>query len=412
MRFPFHIAKRYIISKKSHHSINIISGISVLGVTIATAALVCILSVFNGFEGMVADLFTTFDPQLKVVPVQGKYFNSQDPRIVEARKLDDIGLTVDVIEDKALVASKNGQMMVTLKGVDDSFENVAGFQDILVGDGVFDLHAVDVNYGVFGVNVLSALGLNIDFEEPVKVYTPKKGEKINLSNPMADFQQDNLYSPHVAFMVMQSKYDGHYVITSLDFARRMLDKEGRQTSLEVYLRDGTDMSDMKKKLSATLGDGFKVLDRYEQQADTFKIMEVEKLISYVFLTFILLIASFNIIGSLSMLIIDKRDDIKTLHNLGATNRDITRIFMIEGWLISLSGALTGIALGVGLCLLQQQYGLLKFGNSAGSYIVEDYPVRLMAGDVALIFVTVLIICALSVWYPIRYFSKKQIKKNI
>ena len=169
---------------------------------------------------------------------------------------------------------------------------------------------------------------------------------------------------------------------------------------------------MKKKLSATLGDGFKVLDRYEQQADTFKIMEVEKLISYVFLTFILLIASFNIIGSLSMLIIDKRDDIKTLHNLGATNRDITRIFMIEGWLISLSGALTGIALGVGLCLLQQQYGLLKFGNSAGSYIVEDYPVRLMAGDVALIFVTVLIICALSVWYPIRYFSKKQIKKNI
>lgn len=412
MTFPFHIAKRYIFSKKSHHSINIISGISVLGVTIATAALVCILSVFNGFEGMVADLFTTFDPQLKVVPAQGKYFDSQDPRVVAVRKLDRVGLTVDVIEDKALVASKNGQMMVTLKGVDDSFENVAGFQDILVGDGVFDLHAVDVNYGVFGVNVLSALGLNIDYEEPVKVYTPKKGEKINLSNPMGDFRQDNLYSPHVAFMVMQSKYDAHYVITALDFARRMFDKEGKQTSLEVYLHDGTDVEDMKKELAATLGDGFKVLDRYEQQADTFKIMEVEKLISYVFLTFILLIASFNIIGSLSMLIIDKRDDIKTLHNLGATNRDITRIFMIEGWLISLSGALTGIALGVGLCLLQQQYGLLKFGNSAGSYIVEDYPVRLMAGDVALIFVTVLIICALSVWYPIRYFSKKQIKKNI
>ena len=409
MSFPFHIARRYIISKKSHHSINIISGISVLGVVIATAALVCILSVFNGFEGMVASLFTTFDPPLKVVTAEGKYFDSNDARIEQVRHLSDVRLPVDVVEDKALVTSKNAQLMVTVKGVDDRFLENEEFNDILVGNGVLDLHAVDVQYGVFGVNVLTALGLNIDFEEPIQVYAPKKGEKINIANPMNDFRQAELFTPHVAFMVMQSKYDSNYVITSLDFAQGLFDKTGKQTALELYLNDDADAKGVKKKVEQTLGAGFDVLDRYEQQSDTFKIMEIEKLISYVFLTFILLIASFNIIGSLSMLIIDKREDIRTLHNLGATNRDISRIFLLEGWLISLIGALLGIALGVGLCLLQQQYGILKFGASAGSYIVDAYPVQVKLMDVVLVFITVSVIGLLSVLYPVHHFSKKQLK---
>jgi len=257
--------------------------------------------------------------------------------------------------------------------------------------------------------VLTALGLNIDFEEPIQVYAPKKGEKINIANPMNDFRQAELFSPHVAFMVMQSKYDSNYVITSLDFAQGLFDKTGKQTALELYLNDDADAKDVKKKVEQTLGAGFNVLDRYEQQSDTFKIMEIEKLISYVFLTFILLIASFNIIGSLSMLIIDKREDIRTLHNLGATNRDISRIFLLEGWLISLIGALLGIALGVGLCLLQQQYGILKFGASAGSYIVDAYPVQVKLTDVVLVFITVSVIGLLSVLYPVHHFSKKQLK---
>ena len=409
MSFPFHIARRYIISKKSHHSINIISGISVLGVVIATAALVCILSVFTGFEGMVASLFTTFDPPLKVVTAEGKYFDSNDARIEQVRHLSDVRLPVDVVEDKALVTSKNAQLMVTVKGVDDHFLENEEFNDILVGNGVLDLHAVDVQYGIFGVNVLTALGLNIDFEEPIQVYAPKKGEKINIANPMNDFRQAELFTPHVAFMVMQSKYDSNYVITSLDFAQGLFDKTGKQTALELYLNDDADVKDVKKKVEQTLGAGFDVLDRYEQQSDTFKIMEIEKLISYVFLTFILLIACFNIIGSLSMLIIDKREDIRTLHNLGATNRDISRIFLLEGWLISLIGALLGIALGVGLCLLQQQYGILKFGASAGSYIVDAYPVQVKLTDVVLVFITVSVIGLLSVLYPVHHFSKKQLK---
>lgn len=409
MSFPFHIARRYIISKKSHHSINIISGISVLGVVIATAALVCILSVFNGFEGMVASLFTAFDPPLKVVAAEGKYFDSADSQIEQVRRLADVRLPVDVVEDKALVTSKNAQLMVTVKGVDDHFLENEAFNDILVGDGVLDLHAVDVQYGVFGVNVLTSLGLNIDFDEPIQVYAPKKGEKINIANPMNDFRQAELFTPHVAFMVMQSKYDSNYVIASLDFARDLFDKAGKQTALELYLNDDDNVKDVKKRVEQMLGPGYHVLDRYEQQSDTFKIMEIEKLISYVFLTFILLIASFNIIGSLSMLIIDKREDIRTLHNLGATNRDISHIFLLEGWLISLIGALLGIALGVGLCLLQQEYGLLKFGASAGSYIVDAYPVQVKLTDVILVFITVSVIGLLSVLYPVHHFSKKQLK---
>ncbi len=409
MSFPFHIAKRYVISKKSHHSINIISGISVLGVMIATAAMVCILSVFNGFEGMVASLFTAFDPQLKVVPAEGKYFSQDNAQIERVRKLPGVAVPVNVIEDKALATSKNAQLMVTVKGVDDRFLEIEDFQDILVGNGVLDLHAVDIQYGVFGVNVLTSLGLNIDFEEPIQIYAPKKGEKINIQNPMNDFRQDELFTPHVAFMVMQSKYDSHYVITSLDFARRLFDKDRQQTALELYLKPDADVDDVKKEVKAELGTSFNVFDRYEQQSDTFKIMEIEKLISYVFLTFILLIASFNIIGALSMLVIDKREDIRTLHNLGATNQEISRIFLMEGWLISLIGALLGIALGVGLCLLQQQYGLLKFGASAGSYIVDAYPVQVKAVDVLLVFVTVCVIGFLSVLYPVHHFSKKQLK---
>lgn len=410
MSFPFHIAKRYIFSKKSHHSINIISSISVLGVTIATTAMVCILSVFNGFESMVAGLFTSFDPQLKVVPTSGKYFKTDTPVLSVIGNHHDVDMVTEVVEDKALAASEGRQMMVTVKGVDDSFERQSDIDKILVGEGVFDLHAVDLQYGVFGVNVLTSLGLNIDFDTPVKIYAPKKGEKINLSNPMNDFRQDELYSPHVAFMVMQAKYDSHYVISSLSFARRIFDKQGMATSLEVKLKEGADVDDVKKDLKSSLGAQFDVLDRYEQQADTFKIMKVEKFVSYAFLTFILLIASFNVISSLSMLIIDKRDDIRTLHNLGASNKDISWIFMIEGWMISISGVLIGIVLGVALCLIQQEFGVLKFGSSAGSYIVDTYPVRLLVSDIVLVFFTVVVIGLLSVWFPVRHFSKQQIKR--
>lgn len=405
--FPFHIARRYIFSKKSHHSINIISGISVLGVTIATAAMVCILSVFNGFEDMVAGLFTTFDPDLKVMPANGKYMESADPMLKRIKENPDVVEAVESIEDKALVVSDTRQYMVTVKGVDESFFDMVDFKSILMGDGELNLHSGDDYYGIFGVNVLSALGLNIDFPDTLSVYAPKKGERINLTNPLNDFNSASLLSPRLAFMVLQAKYDNQYVVTSIDFARNLFEKDSLLTCLELCLKPGSDAKSVKKSILSSTGGKFKVLDRYEQQADIFKIMEVEKLVSYLFLTFILLIACFNIVGSLSMLIIDKRDDIKTLHNLGANNRDISRIFLLEGWLISIVGAIVGILTGVGLCLIQQHFGVLKFGSTAGSYIIDTYPVSIKLLDVILVFVTVVVIGFLAVWYPVKHFSKKQ-----
>lgn len=409
--FPFYIAKRYIFSKKSHHSINIISGISVMGVMIATAAMVCILSVFNGFEDMVAGLFTAFDPELKVMPADGKYVDSSDPLLQKIKENPEVKEYVEVVEDKAMVIANHRQQVVTIKGVDDSFFRMVDFNSIKLGDGELRLHTMDLQYGIFGVNVLSSLGLTIDFPEPVDVYAPKKGEKINLTNPLNDFNQDELYSPKAAFMVMQAKYDSQYVVTSLAFARHLFDKEGLVTMVELSINDADKIDDVKADLKKLLGEHYKVLDRYEQQADTFKIMEVEKLLSYIFLTFILLIACFNIIGSLSMLIIDKREDIKTLYNLGASNRDISRVFLLEGWLISISGAVLGIIIGVVLCLIQQHYGFLKFGSSAGQFIVDAYPVSVKVLDLVVVFFTVVVIGFLAVWYPVKHFSKKQLKSS-
>jgi lipoprotein-releasing system permease protein len=379
----------------------------VLGVTIATAAMVCILSVFNGFENMVADLFTAFDPELKVLPAQGKYVDTNEPLLQKIKTYEGLDKYVEVVEDKALVVTSNRQHMVTVKGVDDSFFDMVDFRGITMGDGQLVLHSDSTEYGIFGVSILSSLGLQIDFPDTLSIYAPKKGKQINIANPPADFRSGELCSPHLAFMALQAKYDNEYVLTSINFARRLFDKAGKVTGVELSLKDGTDIKDAKKWIRGEVGDKYRVLDRYEQQADIFKIMEVEKLVSYLFLTFILLIACFNIVSSISMLIIDKRKDIKTLHNLGANNRDISRIFLLEGWLVSIIGAIVGILIGVGLCLLQQHFGFLKFGSSAGSYIIDVYPVSMKLSDIIIVFFTVVLIGYLAVWYPVKYLSKKQ-----
>ena len=409
MAFPFYIAKRYLVSKKSHTAINIISGISVCGVAIAAAAMVCILSVFNGFEDMVARLFTAFDPQLKVVPVEGKYMAADEPELEELKKNPKIAIYSETVEDNALLTVNNRQMMATIKGVDDNFLRLIDEDAIRYGDGVFQLCADVIDYGVLGVNLLAALGLNTDFP-PIQVYAPRKGERIDLNNPAGSFNHEELYSPRAAFAVRQAKYDNSYAVTNIGFARRLFERQGYVTGVELALQEGTNIEKAKKEFQKQLGDHYKVLDRYEQQEDSFRIMKVEKLISYIFLTFILLIACFNIIGSLSMLIIDKRQDSITLRNLGASDRQIADIFMLEGRLISVVGAVVGILLGLALCLIQQHFGLIKFGRSAGNYIIDVYPVSVHATDILLIFVTVIVVGFVSVWYPVKYFSRKYTKE--
>ncbi|MDE5571378.1 MAG: FtsX-like permease family protein, partial [Prevotella sp.] len=274
------------------------------------------------------------------------------------------------------------------------------------GNGDFELHAADMNYGIPGLGVAYQLGLGYTYEHPLKIFAPRRQGQLNMANPTEGFVVDELYSPGVVFCMKQGKYDKNYILTSIDFMRQLFDLQGRLSSLELRLKPGSDFDAVKQQMQQIAGDRFHVHDRYEQQDDTFRIMKVEKLIAYVFLTFILIIACFNIVGSLSMLIIDKKDDVVILRNLGATDRQITRIFLFEGRMISAIGAVVGILLGLLLCWLQQQYGLVRLGSSEGSFVVDAYPVSVHPWDIVLVFVTVLAVGFLSVWYPVRYFSKR------
>lgn len=358
---------------------------------------------------MVAGLFTSFDPQLKVVPVKGKFMKADTKELQALRTDPDVAILSETLEDHALLMINNRQVMATIKGVEDSFEELTNINRILIGDGVFELHADVIDYGILGSNLLLQLGLSTDFSDPIQVYAPHKGERIDLNDPRQSLNQEELFSPGVGFMVKQNKYDSQYVITNLSFARRLFERPNQVSAIEMHLRAGADLQRVKVRLQTLLGSRYQVLDRYEQQEDTFKIMQIEKLISYIFLTFILLIACFNIVGSLSMLIIDKKQDATTLHNLGATQHQIRSIFMMEGRMICLIGALIGITLGLLLCWLQQTFGLIRFGNSEGSYIIDAYPVSVHPTDILLILLTVIAVGFLSVWYPVRYLTKKKLK---
>ena len=409
MNFPFYIARRYLFSKKSHNAINVISAISVCGVALATLALVCTLSVFNGFQDLVTTFFTAFDSQLKITAVRGKVFDGQDKRVLQLKKMPDVEVYSESLEDNEMVQYQGRQAMAVVKGVEDNFDQLTPIDSILFGRGDLLLHDEVVDYAIPGIQLLSTLGSGIRFLDPLEIYAPRRGAKVNMANPSTAFVTGNLFSSGLVFAVNQEKYDASYILTSIDFARRLFQYTTEVSAINLKLKAGADTDAVKKHIQDLLGDDFLVQDRYEQQADTYRIMEIEKLISYLFLTFILMIACFNVIGSLSMLIIDKRDDVVTLRNLGASDRQIVRIFLFEGRRISFFGAFAGVVLGLLLCWLQQEYGLIALGSS-GSFVVDAYPVSVHASDVLLIFITVLLIGFLSVWYPVRFLSKRLLNK--
>ena len=405
-RLELFIARRYLFAKKSHHAINVISGISVLGVAVATMAMVVTLSVFNGFQDLVADLFTAFDPELLVTPKDGQTIDAKDKDLLWLKKSDVVEVYTPVLEGQALVVEGGKQQVVTIKGVTDNVTKQGHIEDILYGEGHFCLHADILEYGILGIQLAQQLGLPANFENPLQVYAPKPGERVNIGNPLSSFNHDELQSPGVVFMVRQAKYDANYILTSLQFAQKLFDREGKVSSVELKLKEGLKTDKVKEQLKAQLGERFKVEDRYEQQNDVFRVMRIEKLISYLFLSFILLVACFNIIGSLSMLMIDKRQDIQTLRSLGATDSQICTIFRLEGHIISLAGALLGLVLGGVLCWIQQEYGIVRMGDSEGSFIIDTYPVSVYWTDILLVLVTVLAVGWLAIWYPVRYLSKK------
>ena len=405
MNFSFYIARRYLFSKKSHNAVNIISCISVCGVALATMAMVCTLSVFNGFQDLVSTFFTAFDPELKVMPAVGKVFDGQDPRVLSIRQMPEIEVCSESLEDNAMVQYQGRQVMAVIRGVEDNFDSLTPIDSILFGRGELILHDEVANYAIPGIQLLSELGTGIRFLDPLEVYAPKRGAKVNIANPSTAFTTGNLFSSGLTFVVGQEKYDNAYILTSLDFARQLFRYTTEISALNLKLKAGEDVETVKRMLEKRLGKEFVVQDRYEQQEDTFRIMKIEKLVSYLFLIFILLIACFNIVGPLSMLIIDKRNDVMSLRNMGANDRQITRIFLLEGYMISCFGAVSGVVLGILLCFLQQQFGLISLGSS-GSFVVEAYPVSVHAGDVILILLTVLAIGFASIWYPTRFLSKR------
>ena len=402
MNFPFFIARRYVFSKKSTNAINVISAISVVGVAVGTMALVIVLSVFNGFHDLVASFFTNFDPQIELVPTQGKTAPADDPLLDQVRQMPQVSVHTDVLEDQGLAVYGDRQQMVTVMGVDDNFTQLTNISDILYGDGEFTLQAANLFYAIPGIRLAQDMGLGARFDGYLKLYAPvRRGQITDLEDPSDGFVVDSLISPGVVFAVNQAKYDRDHVICSIGFARRLFDQDGMLSSLQIRLKPGSDLAAVKKQMREIVGSKYRVLDRFEQQSDTFNIMQIEKVLAYVFLTFILMVACFNIISSLSMLIIDKKADAATLRNLGATDRQIRSIFLFEGRIISAIGAVVGILLGLLLCWLQQEFGLVHMGDSAGSFVVNAYPVSVHYDDVAIVFVTVLLIGWAAAWIPTR-----------
>lgn len=404
IRLPLFMASRYLFSRKRVGAINIISGISVAGVAFSTAALLCTLSVFNGFRDLIGSLYTTFDPPIEVVPSQGKFATADDPVLQQMQQINGVKAVSFCLEDHALILFRGKPTVIILKGVDDHYDQVTGIRSILYGTGQYALHRGTLNYGIPGIGLAQIMG-GIDYGT-LQICAPRKGERINLANPGQSFNADDLTSPQVCFNVNQRKYDENYLITSLRFAQGLFEQPGCVTSMEVNVEPGADVQRIKSQMQQLAGTRFKVLDQFEQQQEVFSVMSIEKTIAYLFLTFILLVACFNIIGSVSMLIIDKRNDILTLRHLGASERSIFRVFLYESRFIALLGAVIGISIGLVLCWLQQSFGFIRMGGENSNFIIEAYPVSIHLTDVALVLATVIVVGFASVWLPIKYQVKK------
>ena len=376
------IALRYLFSKKSHNAINLISAIAVGGIVVATAAMVCTLSVFNGFRDLIGSLYTTFDPQIVVVPSTGKYAPEDDMVLQKVQQHPAVAASSATLEQNALILFRGHPLVVYIKGVDKNFEKVTAIRSILVNPKrkPFVLSAAGVEYGVLGQGLAQQIG-TLDFEQ-LQICAPHDGERINLANPIESFSVQDLHSSGMAFNVNQRKYDESYILTSKTFAEDLFEKPGQLSSLELKLKPNADLQAVKEELRHIVGNRYKVLDRMEQQADVF-----------------------NIISSLSMLIIEKRDDAETLRHLGLSHSRIRGIFVREGMFISTLGALLGLALGGGLCWLQQEYGIIKFG-SGQNFIIPAYPVSVHLTDIVLILATVIGVGFLSVWIPVQVLTKR------
>ncbi len=399
MRIEPHIAWRYLVAKKRQNAINIISGISCLAVAVVTAAMICVLSVMNGFGEAIEQMFSQLDPELRITPASGKVLRLDDERVQALYAMPEIAVIAPTIEQTALVEFRGRQVPAQLKGVDTTYQQLTDIDSIII-DGNYAVWDGAFERCVMGVGLANTIGIGAHFISPVHIYAPKRVGKVNMLRPDENFHSKGIFIAGV-FAVNQTQYDDTYMLISLPLAQELFEYDETQaTALELKLQPGVSVKKVQKTIRATLGEEYIVLNRYEQQEDFYRIQMIEKWLTALLLVFILLIASFNIISSLSMLILDKQDDIRLLHTLGADGQMIRRIFLYEGWLISASGAVIGTLLGVVICALQQYFGLLKIGNGT-SYVLSAYPVDVQLPDVLLVLVVVLMLGALAAWIPAR-----------
>lgn len=391
------IAWRYLFSKKGHNAINIVSGISAAAVTVVTAAMICVLSVMNGFGTLVEQMFSEFDPVLLVVPAEGQTLRSDTLPIASLYAREDLEAVSMQLEQTALIRYKDHQIPARVLGVDSLFTATAHI-DSVITDGYYSVYDGAFERTVLGRGLAAQIGMNAHFTGALHLYAPERTERINLMRPDKSLRHEHAFIAGT-FAINQLEYDDQLLLVSLPLAQRLFGyDEHTATALRIQPLKPSNLQTLKHQISEDLGEGFRVLDRYEQQADFFRILRIEKLLTILLLVFILLIASFNIIGSLSMLIIDKREDIRILSDLGADEPTIRRIFLFEGWLISALGTLIGLILGLAICLGQQHYGWLKLG-SGNDYIISAYPVQVQAPDILLVAFIVLALGFLAAYYP-------------
>ncbi len=407
MKLSLYIAKRYLFAKKSRNAINIISAVSVAGVAVGTMALIIILSVFNGLERMVSAIFNTFDPDVKITAAEGKTFIADTSRLKLLARVEGLSCYSLTIEENALLKYGDRQYIATIKGVDDNYAMVSNI-DSSMWEGEFILKSDKGRpYAIPGLGVAQYLGLRINFIAPLNIFVPRKSESTNLNAENAFNKK--FITPSGVFEV-EKEYDSKYVYLPLDFARELTENENGVSAIEIKFTGQADPPAVQKKIAKIFGKGFIVQNRYEQQEIFYKVMQSERLAIFFILTLILIIASFNIIGSLTMLIIEKERDIEILKSLGADNNLIRKIFIFEGWLISIIGAFAGVLLGFVICWLQQTYGFVKLHSE--SLIMNSYPIVLKLKDFLIVPGIVLLIGYWAAWYPVRFLTKKFLNKNV
>lgn len=407
MNLSLFIAKRYLISKKSYNAINIITFISVAGICIVTMALVIILSAFNGISALVFGLYNTFDPDLKITPKEGKTFVLDSVSIEKIKKTDGVAYYTEVLQENALLKYNDKQVIATIKGVSNNFVRMTRL-DTVIREGEFLLQHSNIDYAVLGYGIARKLNISLaDFMNPLEIYVPKKGNESYL-NPEDAFLIRSLEVSGV--FSLNEDFDNRYALLPLSLAQTLLDRKNALSAIEIGLKSGENHEDIKTEIEKILASipgtsegRWVVKTRYEQNEVLFKTINSEKWWTFLILAFILIIATFNVIGSLTMLILEKKKDIQTLIFLGAGKDLIKNIFMVEGLLITVTGITGGLLLGLLVCWLQIEFKLVPFSEG---FVVDAYPVKIMPLDLTLVFCTVLLIGFFAAWYPIKVFIKK------